>query len=93
MPEPATFRVCSICRKPIAFGQVYYVCSVSTCNRTRTALFFCSVGCWSDHLPTARHRDAWAEERVAPKQEGQGTAARMLAQLTVAPAAPTRTIV
>jgi len=67
MAEPAAFRVCSICRKPIGFGKVYYVCSVSTCNRTRTALFFCSVGCWSDHLPTARHRDAWAEERVAPK--------------------------
>lgn len=67
MPDPATFRVCSSCRKPIGFGKVYYVCSVSTCNRKRTGLFFCSVECWSDHLPTARHRDAWAEERVAPK--------------------------
>ena len=62
------WKVCSNCRKPIAAGQIYYVCSVSTCNRPRTALFFCSPGCWEGHLPTARHRDAWAEERRAPKK-------------------------
>jgi hypothetical protein len=67
MADQSAFRVCSSCRKPIAWGAVYYACSVSTCNRKRTALYFCSVGCWSDHLPTARHRDAWAEEKRAPK--------------------------
>jgi hypothetical protein len=67
MENPERWRVCSICRKPIAAGQIYYVCSVSTCNRVRTGLFFCSPECWEGHLPTARHRDAWAEERRAPK--------------------------
>jgi hypothetical protein len=67
MADAKAFRVCSICRKPIAFGSVYYACSVSTCNRARTGLFFCTVECWESHLPTARHRDAWAEERRAPK--------------------------
>ena len=68
MADDAAFKVCSICRKPIAFGQKYFACSVSTCNRQRMALYFCSIGCWDAHLPTARHRDAWAEEKVAPKR-------------------------
>jgi histone H3/H4 len=63
------FRVCSTCRKPIAFRARYYRCSVSTCNRPRTALYFCSLPCWDAHLPEARHRDAWAEEAEAPTQE------------------------
>jgi hypothetical protein len=65
--DPTRWRVCSICRKSIGFDRVYYACSVSTCNRTRTALFFCSLECWEGHLPTARHRDAWAEEKRSPK--------------------------
>lgn len=64
MSEP--WKVCSSCRKPIAHGATYFVCSVSTCNRARTALFFCSIDCWDAHLPEARHRDAWAEEKRAP---------------------------
>ena len=68
MTQPgAPWKVCSICRKSIVAGQIYYACNVSTCNRARTALFFCSVECWEGHLPTARHRDAWAEEKRAPK--------------------------
>ena len=63
------FRVCSTCRKPIAFAARYYQCSVSTCNRSRTALYFCSVPCWDAHVPEARHRDAWAEETRAPTRE------------------------
>lgn len=66
MTEPAHFRVCSTCRKPIAFEARYYACSVSTCNRKPTALYFCSVPCWDAHVPDARHRDAWAEEEKAP---------------------------
>lgn len=62
----SSWRVCSTCRKPLDFRATYYECSVSTCNRSRTALFFCSVPCWDAHLPTARHRDAWAIEKTAP---------------------------
>jgi hypothetical protein len=68
-PEAVSFRVCSTCRKPIAFSARYYRCSVSTCNRSRTALYFCSVPCWDAHVPEARHRDAWAEETRAPTRE------------------------
>jgi hypothetical protein len=63
------FRVCSTCKTPIAFGARYYRCSVSTCNRPRTALYFCSLPCWDAHVPEARHRDAWAEETRAPSRE------------------------
>lgn len=67
--QASFFRVCSTCRKPIAFSARYYRCSVSTCNRPRTALYFCSVPCWDAHVPEARHRDAWAEETRAPTRE------------------------
>ena len=61
------WRRCSACKGPIALGAQYYTCSVSTCNRKRTALAFCSVSCWEVHLPTERHREAWAIEQQAPK--------------------------
>jgi len=63
------FRVCSTCKKEIGFEQVWYRCSVSTCNRGVTALFFCSVDCFSAHVPVVRHRDAWAEQEKAPTRE------------------------
>jgi hypothetical protein len=66
---PETWRPCSACKKPIAYGATYWVCSVSTCNRSRTALRFCTVSCWEVHLPVARHREAWAEEKRAPSRE------------------------
>jgi histone H3/H4 len=70
MPEePTFFRVCSTCRKEIGFEQTWYRCSVSTCNRGRTALFFCSVGCFSAHVPVVRHRDAWAEQERSPTRQ------------------------
>lgn len=62
----AHFKHCSTCKKPIDFGADYYRCSVSTCNRKRMELFFCSVPCWDAHVPEARHRDAWAEPARAP---------------------------
>jgi len=61
-----TWRRCSACKQPIELGAIHYVCSVSTCNRARTALAFCSVDCWEIHLPTERHREAWAIEERAP---------------------------
>lgn len=60
------WRRCSACKDDIALGQIHWVCSVSTCNRNRTALVFCSVDCWEVHLPTERHREAWAIEERAP---------------------------
>ena len=60
------WRRCSACKSDIALGGTYWVCSVSTCNRKRTALVFCTVDCWEVHLPTERHREAWAVEERAP---------------------------
>jgi hypothetical protein len=64
--EPGQWRRCSACKQPIGFGATYWVCNVSTCNRERTALAFCTVSCWEVHLPSANHRESWAVERKAP---------------------------
>lgn len=66
---PRHYKLCSECKRPIALSADYYRCSVSTCNRKRTGLFFCSVPCWDAHVPMMRHRDAWAEKVVAPSLE------------------------
>lgn len=66
---PPQFKLCTTCRKPIAFASDYYQCSISTCNRKKTALFFCSVPCWDAHVPVLRHRDAWAETARAPTRD------------------------
>ncbi len=71
--DDGVWMLCSACRKPIRFGAVHWVCSVSTCNRDRTRLVFCSVSCWDSHVATLRHRDAWAVEARAP---GRGEAER-----------------
>jgi len=71
------WMLCSACRKPIRFGSTHWVCSVSTCNRDRTRLVFCSVSCWDSHVATLRHRDAWAVEARAPSR---GEAAREAAR-------------
>jgi len=60
------WRRCSACKQPIAFASTYWTCGVSTCNRERTGLVFCSVRCWEVHLPSANHREAWAVENTAP---------------------------
>lgn len=60
------WKKCSSCKKPIALGAKYYVCSVSTCNGQRTGYVFDSVGCFEVHLPAARHKDAAAIEMKAP---------------------------
>jgi len=61
-----SWRRCSACKEPIGLGATYWVCSVSTCNRKRTGLVFCTVSCWEVHLPDANHREAWAVEKTAP---------------------------
>ncbi len=75
-PDPVVSRVvaetwlkCSACKNPISFGAVHHVCSVSTCNRARTRLVFCTVSCWDSHVAMLRHRDAWAVEERAPSKE------------------------
>jgi histone H3/H4 len=86
------FRLCSSCRRPLLFGARYYTCSVSTCNRGKTAYTFCSVSCFQAHVPTLRHRDAWAEEQQAPTQaawEAQQRAEQEAALRTEAPSEPT----
>ncbi len=67
----ARWMTCSACRAPIGFGRKYWVCSVSTCNRSRTRLVFCSVSCWDTHLVVLRHREAWAVEEQAPQPQLQ----------------------
>jgi hypothetical protein len=66
--EQSFWKKCSICKREIAYGAEYQVCSVSTCNRKRTGLVFCTVDCWDAHLGPARHKNAWAEDRTAPKR-------------------------
>lgn len=66
MTGQSQWRRCSACKKPIHFDSRYWICNVSTCNRKRTGLAFCSVSCWEVHLPVANHRQAWALERTAP---------------------------
>ena len=94
MTEPASdvWMRCSACRKDILFGTIHWVCSVSTCNRARTQLVFCSVACWDSHLSTLRHREAWAVEERAPSRavwaaNREGPTA-MPAARTEAPTAP-----
>lgn len=76
---------CSACRKDIGYSTVHWVCSVSTCNRSRTRLVFCSVACWDSHVATLRHRDAWAVEARSPTR-AQWQAEQ--AQIDLAGAAP-----
>jgi hypothetical protein len=59
---------CSACKKDIRYLAKHWVCSVSTCNRNRTKLVFCSVACWDSHVAFLRHRDSWAVEAVAPSK-------------------------
>ena len=84
------WMLCSACRKPIPFGAIHWVCSVSTCNRDRTRLVFCSVACWDSHVATLRHRDAWAVEAQAPRrgEEEPREPREEPVRRVVAPAAP-----
>lgn len=62
------WRRCSSCKAPIAFEAPWWACNISTCNRGRTALVFCSVSCWDAHLAVVPHRESWAVERRAPSR-------------------------
>ena len=86
--ETGAWRRCSSCKKEIRFQATYWVCSVSTCNRKRTGLVFCTTSCWDAHLPTMNHREAWAEERRAPTREAWAREQAEAEAATRAPAAP-----
>ncbi len=90
MSEVEVWKVCSACRNPIKLGAVHWVCSVSTCNRSRMALVFCTVGCWDSHLSTLRHREAWAVEARAPRTAAE--AAAIVAAEPAEEAAPRRVV-
>ena len=61
--EPQVFKQCGSCKKPIALMQKYYACNISGCKKTA----YCSMHCFDAHSPVFRHKDAWAEEKFAPK--------------------------
>ncbi|MBS1119132.1 MAG: hypothetical protein H6Q90_1360 [Deltaproteobacteria bacterium] len=83
-----TWFKCSACKTEIPFGARHWVCSVSTCNRNRMRLVFCSVACWDSHLGEARHRDAGAVEAIAPTQ--QAWQHELAAEAAPPPTAPPR---
>ena len=92
-----TWLKCSACKNPISYGVTHWICSVSTCNRSRTKLVFCTVSCWDSHVAILRHRDSWAVEAKAPSKEAW--AAELAAnppdpepEKPAAPAAPRRVI-
>ena len=68
-PDPTVWKKCSSCKKAIPYRATYWVCNVSTCNRKRTGLSFCTVSCWDAHQPMMNHRESWAEERTAPSRD------------------------
>ena len=74
MTEAKSWKRCSACKEFIQAGNIYWRCSVSTCNQKRTALVFCSVSCWEVHLPIANHRESWAVEEKAPVENANQVA-------------------
>lgn len=64
-----TWRTCTSCRLPIGFEVPHFRCSISTCNRKRTFLVFCSLPCWEAHREETNHRDGWAVTATSPTPE------------------------
>jgi len=86
--ETVQWKRCSSCKGAIGFGARHWVCNVSTCNRPRTGLVFCSVSCWEAHVPVMRHRESWALEKSAPTQEEWARAGGAAAPSQRTPEAP-----
>jgi|GEM_PF-110943 len=63
------WRNCSSCRLPIGFKAPHFRCSISTCNKKRMFLAFCTLPCWEAHREEANHRDGWATRAVSPTRE------------------------
>lgn len=66
------WKRCASCKREIGFDRVYWKCSVSTCDRKGTGFAFCSVACFDAHVPTMRHREAWADEERSPTESQWG---------------------
>lgn len=66
--EQTVWRHCVACKKPIFLGQIYYVCSVSSCSRVSAPVQFCSFDCWAVHNEIYNHRNAAAVEETAPRE-------------------------
>lgn len=62
----AHWKRCGVCKRDLGFDKAYYECSVSTCTSGRNHVVFCSVDCWNEHVPSMRHRDAWAIQKRSP---------------------------
>lgn len=88
MSDDTFWRRCSNCKREIGFSAPYWTCNVSTCNRKGSAFLFCAVDCWQSHVPTMRHRDAWAEEQRSPSH-AQWSGQRTEAGRPAAPSAST----
>jgi hypothetical protein len=88
MSADSGWRRCSSCKKEIGFTATYWVCNVSTCNRKRMGLVFCTTSCWDVHLPLMNHREAWAEERRAPTREAWRREQEAEQKAAAAPAKP-----
>ncbi len=86
-PDADVWMRCSACRKDIPFRTIHWICSVSTCNHSRTRLVFCGVACWDSHVATLRHRDAWAVEARSPSRDEHTHQ-----EETVSPSVPTRAL-
>ncbi|MGE0616563.1 MAG: hypothetical protein AB7P04_13085 [Bacteriovoracia bacterium] len=86
--HPEYWKKCNSCKNPIGYRATYWVCNVSTCNRKRTGLSFCTVACWDAHVPMMNHRESWAVELQAPTIEEWK---RELSGENAKPRAPRRT--
>ena len=75
MTEAEGWRRCSACKEWMGFAKLHWVCSVSTCNRKRTGMVFCTPDCWEVHLPIMNHREAWAVEKISPATAAAAQAA------------------
>lgn len=64
----AEWRKCTSCKTSISFQAPYWICNVSTCQKKRAGLVFCSPSCWDAHVPVLRHKESWAEERRSPSE-------------------------
>ncbi|TPV96955.1 MAG: hypothetical protein B7733_02075 [Myxococcales bacterium FL481] len=89
---PTAWRYCSSCKTPIPHRATYWTCSVSTCNRARAPMVFCSMDCWDAHLPIARHREAWAEEQTAPGENEAAASSKPAAKPGRVPAEGVRAV-
>src|ERR1700688_706886 len=63
MSETNLWQRCGSCKKPILLQQKYFACGISSCRKSS----YCSLSCFDAHSPVFRHKDAWAEEKIAPK--------------------------